>query len=90
MSDQKIRIGFIGLNAKDCWAVNAHLPYLRQSAQYQIVALLNSSEDAAKAAIALMASHLTQKHMARPTNSPRTQMLISLFAASESISTIPS
>ena len=46
-----IRIGFIGLNAKDCWAVKAHLPYLNQSDKYVIVALLNSSEDAAKAAI---------------------------------------
>lgn len=52
MSSQPIRVGFIGLNAKDSWAVNAHLPYLKRSPKYEIVALLNSSEDAAKAAIA--------------------------------------
>jgi len=32
--------------------VNAHLPYLKDASKYRIVALLNSSEDAAKAAIA--------------------------------------
>jgi predicted dehydrogenase len=48
---EPIRIGFIGLNAKECWAVNAHLPYLQRTPRYRIVALLNSSEDAAKAAI---------------------------------------
>jgi predicted dehydrogenase len=49
----KIRIGFIGLSAQDSWAVSAHLPYLRHpDSRYKIVALLNSSEDSAKAAIA--------------------------------------
>ncbi len=48
-----IRIGFIGLSASDSWAVNAHLPYLkRANSNYEIVALLNSSEDSANAAIA--------------------------------------
>ncbi|KJX95009.1 NAD-P-binding protein [Zymoseptoria brevis] len=51
MSTQPIRIGFIGLNKTDSWAVNAHLPYLIDSAKYEIVALLNSSEDSAQAAI---------------------------------------
>lgn len=46
-----IRVGFIGLNASESWAVNAHLPYLKQTSKYSIVALLNSSEDSAKAAI---------------------------------------
>ncbi|SMQ51627.1 unnamed protein product [Zymoseptoria tritici ST99CH_3D7] len=51
MSTQPIRIGFIGLNKTDSWAVNAHLPYLKDSAKYKIVALLNSSKDSAQAAI---------------------------------------
>lgn len=56
MSGQRvIRIGFIGLNATECWAINAHLPYFKLpsgSQKYRINALLNSSEDSAKAAIA--------------------------------------
>ncbi len=52
MSGDPIRVGFIGLSANNGWAVNAHLPYLKQSDKYRIVALLNSSEDAAKSAIA--------------------------------------
>ena len=48
---QPIRAGFIGLSAKDSWAVNAHLPYLKNREKYRIVALLNSSEESAKAAI---------------------------------------
>ncbi|CZT25751.1 related to dehydrogenases and related proteins [Ramularia collo-cygni] len=51
MSSQPIRVGLIGLNKSDCWAVNAHLPYLKDTSRYRIVALLNSSEDAARAAI---------------------------------------
>ncbi len=51
-----IKLGFIGLSSSETskWASQAHLPYLlsphgRQ--KYQIVALLNSSEEAARAAI---------------------------------------
>ncbi|KAL2018415.1 hypothetical protein VTK56DRAFT_834 [Thermocarpiscus australiensis] len=52
-----IRVALIGLSAsaKTAWASGAHLPYLlsaRGRARYQIVALLNSSADAARAAIA--------------------------------------
>lgn len=51
-----IRIALIGLSqtAKTSWASQGHLPYLlseRGRSRYQIVALLNSSEDAAKKAI---------------------------------------
>ncbi|KAI1853265.1 hypothetical protein JX266_001971 [Neoarthrinium moseri] len=51
-----IRLGIIGLsaNAITSWASNAHLPYLLSPAgrsKYQIVALCNSSVDAARAAI---------------------------------------
>lgn len=51
-----IRVGIIGLSssASTSWASGAHLPYLlspRGRQKYQIVALLNSSVDAARAAI---------------------------------------
>ncbi|KAH6640153.1 hypothetical protein F5144DRAFT_559524 [Chaetomium tenue] len=52
-----IRVALIGLSssAKTAWASRAHLPYLLSApgrAKYQIVALLNSSVSAARAAIA--------------------------------------
>lgn len=51
-----IRLAIIGLSqaAKTSWASQGHLPYLlseRGRSRYQIVALLNSSKDAAKRAI---------------------------------------
>ena len=51
-----IRIALIGLSksAKTSWAATGHLPYLlspRGKEKYQIVALLNSSKEAAKKAI---------------------------------------
>ena len=47
-----IHIGIIGLSCKpDAWATLAHLPYLRVSPYYKIVALCNSSVPAAKASI---------------------------------------
>ncbi|PRP73178.1 oxidoreductase [Planoprotostelium fungivorum] len=48
-----IRIGLIGLSASatTAWASIAHLPYLSTSPHYKIVALLNSSEAAAREAI---------------------------------------
>jgi predicted dehydrogenase len=51
-----IRVAFIGLSAsaKTGWAVGGHLPYLtseRGRKQFKIVALLNSSVDAAKKSI---------------------------------------
>ncbi|KAK3291132.1 uncharacterized protein B0H64DRAFT_478452 [Chaetomium fimeti] len=51
-----IRVAIIGLSsaAKTAWASRAHLPYLLSptgQSKYQIVALLNSSEAAARAAI---------------------------------------
>ena len=54
-----IRVGFIGLNAGYPngirtgvnWAANAHLPYLKWSSKYEIVALQNSSVARAEEAI---------------------------------------
>ncbi|KAH7354840.1 NAD-binding Rossmann fold oxidoreductase family protein [Rhexocercosporidium sp. MPI-PUGE-AT-0058] len=45
-----IRVGFIGLSASG-WAPGAHLPYLKHSNKYQIVAVCNSSVESSKAAI---------------------------------------
>ncbi|KUJ11056.1 oxidoreductase [Mollisia scopiformis] len=45
-----IRVGFIGLS-KTGWAPGAHLPYLKESDNYQIVAICNSSVESSKAAI---------------------------------------
>lgn len=51
MSDKSpIRIGFIGLSPNAWWAASAHWPYLKQTDKYQIVALCNSSVDAAQKA----------------------------------------
>ena len=48
-----IRVGLIGLSASTefNWAAEAHLPYLKSTPYYAIVALANSSVQSAKAAI---------------------------------------
>jgi predicted dehydrogenase len=49
-----IRVGIIGLSNAGTgasWAASAHLPYLRKSPHYRIVALLNSSVNSASSAI---------------------------------------
>jgi predicted dehydrogenase len=53
-----IRVGLIGLSGAPpdkyegtSWTPNAHLPYLKASPDYEIVALLNSSVESAKTAI---------------------------------------
>jgi predicted dehydrogenase len=55
-SSEPIRVALIGLSAsaKTSWAAYAHLPYLREAEKeghYKIVALLNSSKEAAEKAI---------------------------------------
>ncbi|KAI4241939.1 MAG: hypothetical protein LQ352_007359, partial [Teloschistes flavicans] len=57
-ASRKIRVGLIGLNAPYAgaptgtnWAAQAHLPYLRTSSKYEIVALQNSSAERAAKAI---------------------------------------
>jgi len=55
-----IGVGLVGLSGKPqdkskggvTWAENAHLPFLKASPHFEIVALLNSSAESAKAAIA--------------------------------------
>ncbi|KAF2837686.1 NAD-binding Rossmann fold oxidoreductase family protein [Patellaria atrata CBS 101060] len=46
-----IRIGFIGLSSSQSWSTWAHLPYLKSSSKYEIVALCNSTLEKAQAAI---------------------------------------
>ena len=46
-----IKVGFIGRGATSGWAERAHLPYLKESGKYEIVALCNSSVESAEAAI---------------------------------------
>lgn len=49
-----IRIGIVGLSTvsgSTSWAATAHLPYLRSSPKYEIVALCNSSIERAHASI---------------------------------------
>ncbi|KAL8715391.1 MAG: hypothetical protein Q9220_000724 [cf. Caloplaca sp. 1 TL-2023] len=64
----KIRVGLIGLNAPPkgtptgtSWAASAHLPYLKASQKYKIVALQNS--DADKAALAIKAFDLNPEEV---------------------------
>ena len=44
------KVGFIGLSASG-WARVAHLPYLKESGEYEIVAICNSSVESSEAAI---------------------------------------
>jgi predicted dehydrogenase len=53
-----IRVGLIGLSGAPpeqyegvSWTSNAHLPYLKASPHFEIVALLNTTVNSAKAAI---------------------------------------
>ncbi|KAK0710277.1 hypothetical protein B0T26DRAFT_755362 [Lasiosphaeria miniovina] len=66
-----IRVAIVGLSAsaKTAWASRAHLPYLlsaRGRERFEIVALLNSSVDAAKAAIAAYELPATTKAYGDP------------------------
>jgi predicted dehydrogenase len=47
-----IKVGFIGLGALG-WARGAHLPYLKDSGEYAIVAVCNTSAASAQKAIEL-------------------------------------
>jgi predicted dehydrogenase len=63
----RIRIGFIGLSSKpDSWATLAHLPYLRRSPYYEIVALCNSTPEKAHQSIAAHNLPPTTKAYASP------------------------
>ncbi|KAJ4303375.1 hypothetical protein N0V90_002268 [Kalmusia sp. IMI 367209] len=61
-----IKIGFIGLSSSQSWAVWAHLPYLKNTTKYQVVALCNSSLASAEAAIKVHNLPPTTKAYATP------------------------
>ncbi len=79
-----IKIGLIGLTsgANGKWATNAHLPYLRSARgreKFEIVALLNSSADSARAAVArydLPASTRTYGDPAELAADPDVQLVV--------------
>ena len=53
-AQKPIRVALIGLSASATgtgWATMAHLPYIRASPRYEIVALLNSSVESARKAV---------------------------------------
>lgn len=60
-----IRVGFLGLS-KSGWAPNAHLPYLKASPNYEIVALCNSTLESAQEAIKLYKFPSTVKAYGNP------------------------
>lgn len=45
-----IKVGFLGLSTSG-WARTAHLPMLKESDKYQIVAICNSSVESSQAAV---------------------------------------
>ena len=50
MRDGRIGVGIVGLSPGQGWAAHAHLPALRSLADYELVAVANSSLDSARAA----------------------------------------
>lgn len=63
-----IRVALIGLSANMTWSSLAHLPYLLHSPKYTIVALCNSSLDAAKRSIAAHSLPSTTKAYGSPSD----------------------
>jgi predicted dehydrogenase len=63
-----IRVGFLGLS-KSGWAPGAHLPYLQESLDYEIVAICNSSVESSKEAIKLYSLPATTKAYGDPEGS---------------------
>ena len=51
MATQPIKVGIIGLSHPIGFGAVAHLPYLKQSSKYKIVAVANSSVESAQKAI---------------------------------------
>jgi len=60
------RVGFIGLSKRGGWAQYAHLPHLKNSDNYQIVAICNSSIETAKEAIEFFSLPVTTKAYGDP------------------------
>jgi predicted dehydrogenase len=62
-----IRVGLAGLSAKGSWAKRAHLPYLKNSPDYTIVALANSTIEAGRAAVEAFGLDDSTKSYDNPT-----------------------
>lgn len=82
MSNHPIRVGLIGLNAPypgeatgTSWAAFAHVPYLKSSPKYEIVALQNSSVARAQEAI----QHYGLPATTRPYGNPEGMYFIELY-----------
>jgi predicted dehydrogenase len=78
----RIGVGIIGLSATGGWASIAHLPYLRQSDKYEIVALTNSSLDSSRQAIKAygLASADPYDSVAEMAKSARVQLVVCAVA----------
>ncbi|KAK8079432.1 hypothetical protein PG997_007250 [Apiospora hydei] len=73
-----IRIGFIGLS-KSGWALHSHLPYLKQTDKFEIVAIQNSSVESARDAIKLHGLPETTKAYGSPediANDPNVDLVV--------------
>lgn len=75
-----IHVGLIGLSGAPpdeyegvSWTPNAHLPYLKASPHYEIVALLNSFVESAKAAIKRYELPASTKAYGKPEGTLPTQ-----------------
>ncbi|TVY80456.1 Galactose/lactose metabolism regulatory protein GAL80 [Lachnellula suecica] len=71
------RVGFIGLS-KSGWAPRAHLPYLKSSPDYEIVAICNSSVESAREAIKLYELPSSVKAYANPEGKSRPHVILSI------------
>ena len=86
-----IRIGILGLPAAGGWANVAHLPYLRQTSKYKIVAIANSSVASAQAAISALSLDPTTKAYDSPEDiaaDPDVDLLVCSVNVSKHLSLI--
>jgi len=50
MSNEKIRVGIIGLTPGRNWAARTHIPALRALPEYEVIAVANSNEASSRLA----------------------------------------
>ncbi|KAM0713427.1 hypothetical protein Q7P37_010389 [Cladosporium fusiforme] len=78
----KIGVGLIGLSAGGGWAAFAHLPYLRQTDKYELVALTNSSLDSARQSIKAHGLENVEAYdsVSEMAKSPRVELVVCAVA----------
>jgi predicted dehydrogenase len=81
-----IRVGFLGLS-KDSWGSIAHLPYLKSSPNYEIVAVCNSSVKSSSEAIKNFGLNESTKAYGNPQGSLAVLPVIWFFLGSRKIRT---